>query len=487
VNDAHEERQLGALAVDYRAERLRLSADLGHQKQDLDGVVHPIFFTGAVSTIPSPPDPKLNSGQPWSYNEVTDNWTVFRGELDVTENTTVHAAWGRHKWERTMLHSGTVVVLDANGDASAWPNLVMDDVTTDSGEIGLRTRLGTGPVQHEFAVSAVRNKSVTDQGFAMAAAPYATNIYSPAIVARPDIEITAFGKVEERELSSVGIADTLSAFDKRIQLTLGARQQTAKQAYFDAATGTQFYDYDDDALTPAVALVVKPLENMSLYANMIEGLQFGEVVDPSYANGGTVFPPYKSRQYEAGMKIDWGRWTTTLSVFQITQPSVVTDVAANTRVLDGEQRNRGVELNVFGQPLNSVRLVGGAMFIDPVLTKTADGLMDGMTASRTPAFQLRLSGEWDTSFLRGLTLTGRVVYTGEQYYDNANTSPRRTISASTRLDAGARYTFDGATTPTHKPIVVRLNVENLLNEAYWLGTNYVAPPRTVWLSASFDF
>ena len=43
-----------------------------------------------------------------------------------------------------------------------------------------------------------------------------------------------------------------------------------------------------------------------------------------------IFAPYKSTQYEVGVKVDWGKLTTTASLFQISQPSLITNVATNT-------------------------------------------------------------------------------------------------------------------------------------------------------------
>ncbi len=98
---------------------------------------------------------------------------------------------------------------------------------------------------------------------------------------------------------------------------------------------------------------------MSFYGNWIQGLQQGTIVGPHLRQCRQIFPPYKSTQYEAGIKVDWGKFTTTASLFQISQPSVLTNVATNTQVLGGEQRNQGLEFNVFGAPMEGVRLLGG--------------------------------------------------------------------------------------------------------------------------------
>ena len=64
--------------------------------------------------------------------------------------------------------------------------------------------------------------------------------------------------------------------------------------------------------------------------------------------------------------------------------------------------------------------------------------------------------------MRGLTFTGRVIYTGSQY---ANIAKPGRLPEWTRVDIGARYTF---TSPWNgKPIVIRANIENVFNEAYW--------------------
>ena len=147
---------------------------------------------------------------------------------------------------------------------------------------------------------------------------------------------------------------------------------------------------------------------------------------------------------------------------QISQPSIIANTANNTQVLGGEQVNQGLELNVFGEVADGVRLLGGVMFLNAVLTKTQGGLTDGWTAPFSPGAQFNLAGEWDTPFLRGLTLTGRVTYTGAQYIDT--TYPRRSLPEWTRLDIGARYALENVR-PTGKPAMLRFGVENLCSEA----------------------
>ena len=123
--------------------------------------------------------------------------------------------------------------------------------------------------------------------------------------------------------------------------------------------------YDSAAWSPAYTLVVKPLENVSVYANYIEGLQMGTIVGTTFQNGSGL-PPSSPSSSEMGVKVDWGRFTTTVTAYDISQPAQIT--IPNTPFpifsIDGENRNRGVELNTFGELTPGWRLLGGVAFMD---------------------------------------------------------------------------------------------------------------------------
>jgi iron complex outermembrane receptor protein len=269
-------------------------------------------------------------------------------------------------------------------------------------------------------------------------------------------------------------------FDERVQIIAGIRRQSVS-----SFSSTR---YASKAWTPAVTLLVKPLENMSVYANYIQGLQPGTVVGSSYANVDEVFPPYKSRQYEAGIKIDWGgRLMTTMSVYQIKKPNTMSipGEPLPTLALDGEQRNRGIELNIFGAPTKGLRLNGGISFIKAELSKTQGGVNEGNQVVAVPKWRASLNGEWDVSFLPGLTVNARVSHADKAYIDAANT---QSVKAWTLWDIGARYSF-ALTRGT--ATTLRLNIENLFDKNFWTAYTNAAViqnrPRTLRLSASFDF
>ncbi|MGH8430987.1 MAG: TonB-dependent receptor, partial [Solimonas sp.] len=347
----------------------------------------------------------------------------------------------------------------------------------------------TGPIDHSFALSATRYQEVFGFGRGIGEA-FASNIYTPNVIARPNIPTMSPQKSSTLQLTSLAFADTLSAAEKRVQLTLGARLQQIVSQNFNLLTGVETSSSSQGAFSPSVALVVRPWKEVSFYGNFIQGLQRGAVVGPTFANAGEMFPPFKSTQFEFGAKVDWGKFATTLSAFQISQPSAVTNFATNTLTQNGLQRNRGIEINMFGVPTDGVRLLGGAMFLDAILVNTAGGINDGWQATGAPTVQINLAGEWDTPFAPGLTLEGRVIYTSAQYV--GLTTPRLSIPDWVRFDIGARYALDTVKSPTGKPVAIRFNIENVLDTNYWSLVNFetrlnVGTPRVFRLALTADF
>ncbi|MDF2602489.1 MAG: TonB-dependent siderophore receptor, partial [Methylobacterium brachiatum] len=154
--------------------------------------------------------------------------------------------------------------------------------------------------------------------------------------------------------------------------------------------------------------------------------------------------------------------------------------------LNGEQRNQGIDLGLFGAPAEGFRVLGGLTLVDGRLTKTAAGLFNGHVAPGVPSMQANLGAEVDLPawILPGVTLTGRVIYTASQYYDQANT---QTIPDWTRLDLGIRYSFRANGTP----LTARFNVENAAGARYWGSTAQsvlsYGTPRTFLASLTADF
>ncbi|WP_456716320.1 TonB-dependent receptor [Bradyrhizobium sp. USDA 4353] len=487
-NRQHDEFGNAHLAVDYHGENVRVDADVGYQADQLNP---PLRFFGvgpAVTSIPAPPAAGTNFQVPWAYYAPTDFFSTVKGEVDLNDRITAYAGFGYHDSNINYRYPSPTLASNA-GLLSGTPGSASETYKTFAGEAGLRMTADTGPINHAINVG----YSITDRTYTqlLVVGKSATwSLYNePTNVALPGFSTLQGNQQVGADLWSIGASDTMSILNKRIQLTVGVRRQTAgtEVTNYLSAAGSRPFE-DQSVWTPAYALVVKPVEYVSLYANYIEGLQTPTVVATGYTNSGQVFPMGQTKQVETGIKVDFGRITTTLSAFDISRPSVITTSSGTslTQVMNGIQRNTGAEFNVFGEVTPAFRLLGGMAYIHGVQERTASAATDGKRAIGVPELTVNLGAEWDTPFVRDLTLTGRVVYTGAQYVNAANTL---SLPDWTRVDLGARYTFKSPW--NGKPIVVRGSVENVFNKAYWAsaysGVITLGAPRTYLVSTTFNF
>lgn len=482
VDNQSRNERFGSLNMDYAGERLRVSIDLIAQRENIDNEVRQ-FTTSGLTHIPSAPDNSLNYPG-YGVSNMTDTVGILHGEYDITERVTVYAGYGDRSSKMDAV-AGNPVLTSNSGDFSSSPAWQLFNIFAHSAEAGVRANFDTGFIKHQLTLGATR--LIQDQDIQFVFAGFGTaqtsNLYNPTYYNTPTTEGLARDPVPyiSTTLTGYALADTLSVWDERLQLTLGARRQHVESQNHPTNFQAGGPLYDESATTPSVGVLYKITNQASLYANYIEGLSQGPTAPIGTTNAGEVFAPYKSKQKEAGIKIDWGKLGTTLGVFEIKRPSSVTN--NNVFAMNGEQRNRGLELNAFGEVTSGIRLMGSATYIQAKLTSTQGGTYDGNHAIGVPEKQLKLNGEFDIHGVQGLTLIARAVYTDKQYIDQANDL---VIPSWVRFDAGARY----ITNAFKNPVTLRLNIENLFDKNYWnAGPNgylYLGASRTVLLSASVD-
>ena len=480
------DREMAVLGLDFSGERLRLSTDIGHNERDTDAPQERVQV-GAKAQVPHASDVRHNYAQPWSKARTTDTFGTVTGEYDVSDSVMVYAGAGARKSNHDFLRHAVAVSNDA-GDFSVQPRDFTRDENVRTANAGVRNWFHTGPVSHEINLAASYFYMDFENGGARyAAAP--SNLYNPVETATPVTPTRLDSEVyTENRSSSVALSDTLGFFDDRVLLTLGARWQRVQvDDWTDNVKGTT--GYDEEKVSPSGGILFKATDKLSLYANYMEGLSQGKIAPSTSVNEDEIFPPFISRQVEVGAKYDAGAFAITTAVFRIKQPAYETN--ATTRVFgpNGKRENTGVEVSVFGEPLDGFRLLGGVMYIDSELTKTTNGTFDGNRAPATPEYNVNLGAEWDVPNVQGLTLTSRGMYSGSQYLDQSN---NKEIDAWTRVDVGARYAFK----VEEKNITLRANVENVADKRYWSSAGAsddsepgltLATPRTYLLSATVDF
>jgi iron complex outermembrane receptor protein len=479
---------LGALALDYRSPTLRWTLDTYSQRENVDNFRAQTGFKPGIENIPAAP-----SGHRAIYDGANlmsrDSTIASRLEYDISDHLMVYAAGGYRYGasEQDFPSARTTDAVDALGNfrvINAWYDAYSRNKT---GEIGARANFDTFGIKHRVSVSGSILK--TEAGSFYLSAPLSqkidSNIYNPSPLIPMTGDRQSPTKNSETTLSSLSLTDTLSFANERVLITGGLRKQQVKAENFNAA-GAVTSSYDEGAISPLAGIVVRPLENVSVYGNFTSGLTRGGTAPVGTANVGEVFAPYKSKQYEAGVKVDWGTAITTVSVFQIDRPNAMTDPVSNVYSFDGEQRNRGLELSAVGEVTPGLRLMASATFYDAKLQRTAGGVNQGNNANGVPKRTFNLGADWDLPWVPGLSVNARAIHTAATPYNAENTL---TLPSWTRYDIGARY----RTQIMGKNVTFRANVENLFNKDYWLSSSTlltvgtVAAPRTVLLSAQIEF
>lgn len=507
IDDEHSRTSLVSLGLDWRSADTRLSGDIGWQENKLKRARPNVAVSGLKDHVPDAPDASSNYAQPWSYSNERDLFGTVRAEHDFSDKLTAYAAYGfRRSDEANSL--GNVTLTNAStgdGDFYRFDNSREDSVNT--GEIGLRAKLRTGSVGHEIVASASffelkkKNAYIMDFGNT-----FPTNIYDPVYYDKPAFSADALRGNDidnpalqgRTRMSSYALGDTLSFLDDKVLLTVGIRHQRLSQRDYAYNSGREDGAYDASRNSPAAGIVFKVSPSVSLYANYIEGLIAGETAPETskngnqtvtVSNGGQSLASYVSKQKEIGAKYESEGLGAGLALFSTDRPRSFVDFNdSNTFKAAGKDRHQGVELTVYGEPIKSVRVLGGLTWLDAEQRSTGSSATDGNRVIGVPRFQANMGVEWDIPGVQGLAVDGRVVYTGSSYANDANTLK---VPGWTRFDAGLRYMMD----VDGHVVTLRARVENIANRNYWSsvggypGNGYLVlgGPRTFLLSASMDF
>lgn len=481
VDGQKENRQLAAIALDYRDRQLRMALDAYSIKESQrDGLA--LMTTFASDEIPAPIDARTNTGK-GIYAQSDTKAASWQWEVDGAERGSLFGAFGvKHQRSQGALNNALGLNASSTGDYTGVDMNVNNLYTTQSAQLGARKQLTTGSLSHTLSLSL--NAVTQKVGAQSVRSTWSSNLYEPSapvLASQPGKSSTQ----SHTRLNSLALVDTLASQDGRYQATIGVRYQHiyTRNASTSAVTG---HPYRQHALTPTVALIAKPWDApIALYANYIEGLsQGGLVTDPLASNFGQAFAPYKSKQLELGLKWQSEDWQHTLSVFQIKRPSLILNSATARYAPDGEQRNRGIEWTFDGALRPGWSVLGGLARLQAITTQTSDGLLNGKTAAGIPHWQANLGSEWIAPLHSALTFSANAVHTGGFWVNASNT---QRVRSWTRWDLGLRYDSEWFATP----VVLRLNIQNAFDKRYWSGVwnqyTSVGAPRTYRLSLQMDF
>ena len=349
-------------------------------------------------------------------------------------------------------------------------------------------KFNTGSIEHTllFGIDLFRRENPRFDTFGVLS-PEIINIFDPVYNdSRPDPDTNPVFIDNDTQTDALGvyIQDQITLLDN-LKLLLGVRYETFEQ---EVTNNPTFFDpigsetsQSDDAFSPRIGLVYQPIEEVSLYGS------FSRSFAP---NTGTTFEgdllePERGEQFEIGARAELleGRLTTNLALFNITKQNVSTPDPDNfgSVVATGEQRSRGIELDVAGEVLSGWNIIANYAYTDAEITEDNSGI-EGNRLFGVPEHNFNLWTTYDIQDgpLAGLGFGLGFNYVSERFGDNANSF---VLDSYFLTNAAISYERDNWR--------AGLNIRNLFDVDYIEGTqnsrlSFISPGEGFTLIGSFS-
>lgn len=235
------------------------------------------------------------------------------------------------------------------------------------------------------------------------------------------------------------------------------------------------------SVSPRAGLVWQPVREHSVYTSYSKSYSPYGGRGMLGVSGAQDDEPRYSRQVEAGVKSDWldGGLSTQLAAYQLEHYNIRYQPDAVNSPLEwavrGKERSRGIEFNLAGRVAPSWYVRGGVGLMSAKVAEDRSapanvGKRLVNTAQRNGNLFLRYApqGPWYGEI--------GVTHTSERYSNAANTAR---VPGYTRWDALVGWRA--------APWTVTLAISNLLDKEYWRSSSMPGAPRSVLVSANYQF
>ncbi|MBW4550214.1 MAG: TonB-dependent siderophore receptor [Aphanocapsa sp. GSE-SYN-MK-11-07L] len=360
--------------------------------------------------------------------------------------------------------------------------------------IDFLSKFRTGFVAHNVLVGFDFNyyttNAVSANNFDPTVVPF-LDIRNPnynALTAKPEV-FASPTTVTDRKSYGLYIQDQIT-FSKQWKLLIGGRYD-----WISDDTGSISLDgvrttsvQNDGAFSPRIGLVYQPSQNVSLYASYTQSFNPAIGRNPD----DKPFEPTKGTQYEVGVKTDLlnGKLSATLAAYNITKTNVLTPdpdpslAVQGFQVQVGEQRSRGIELDVAGEILPGWKIIASYAYTGAtVTTDNSDPSTVGNRLANVPQNQASLwtTYEIQKGDVKGLGFGFGLFYVGDRQGDLENTF---SLGSYLRTDAAVYY--------RRNQFNAAINIRNLFNVNYISSSSYRlyvdrGEPFTVVGSVSWEF
>lgn len=487
----------------------------------------PIFGASAGADLYSTPISFAIAKQNDFENETT-LFTTASLQHKITDQLTLNASYMKFLYDEDLLEHRTSNRYAVDADGNEIPTLMemstirrMRKNYNDNITLYLVGNLKSGPVEHKLLlgydyiqhVAPVGGSTYNAGGYRNAANDGVINTYNPAnrdaylIVDNMPVPNVPHFDLENPDYSITEISDYfnvsrpmattkyyVSGFYVQDQIKWGKLQAllSLRQEFYTDILNYQQQDEEEvrqKALIPRVGLVYTPFEPVSFYGTFAQGYQpqgAGIIGDPEVYGG--PFDPLTSSMFEGGAKMEFlsGNFSVNLAGYQIEQNNILInagDEGNPDRLRQiGQQRARGVELDVYGRVLPTLSLTANFAYNETIITESDIEEEKGRLLPNAPKVQ---TGLWAKYVFTTPVLRGVGIGLGSHYVGVRNTfNTLLELPSYVIVDAALYYNVD--------KFKLSLNLNNLFDKTHWVGGYdfnrlYPGAPRNFLAGVAYTF
>lgn len=501
LDDSTLRRKLLSVALDWNIQPgTQLQLDASHYEFIQKG--YPGSFSyGPNIKLPSAPDPKdKNLALSTAGNDLTTDTVSTRLIHYLNDDWSVTAGVGWQQADRAMRNVSSKII-NNQGDISrslkdstaAGRFRVLSNTATLNGHVD------TGSVGHDIALSTTGYvwSLYSAKGTGPSYSWDTTNMYHPSeMYEKGDGKIITGGdryKSSVNTQQSITLGDSVTFTPKWSAMFYLSQSWIQSQNY--NKSGHKTGQIDENGLSPNAALMYKITPNVMAYVSYAESLEQGGTAptNSDVKNAGQTLDPYRSKQYEMGLKADVSGMNLGAALFRLERPFAYVDPGDNVYKEQGNQVNNGLELTASGNVWQGLNIYSGVTLLDPKLKDTVSDTTSDKRVVGVPKVQANVLAEYSLPSMPEWVYSANVHYTGKRAANDTNTA---WASSYTTWDLGTRYTTKISSVPT----TFRVVVNNVFDKHYWAsifpsGTDgdngspsaFIGSGREVRASVTFDF
>ncbi len=437
------------------------------------------------SALPPLPEVRRYLGQDWAKGRnLNHNFGgVVRGRL--LGNLSIRAGIFRAIGDRQENYSEIYAILPGGDPAAplASHRLIADPeqlLRSTSGEALLFYSFKTGAWQHRLIAGYRARDRLTEFG-GSDIRNFGTVVYGmPDPEPEPQFSFTTpnSSRVEQ----SSWMLGYIGRLGNRLSVNLGLQKSSYHATFTEGASGRITNSRDDPWLYNAsMTWHISPA--FSIYAGTQRGLEDSGAAPENAVNRNEQLPATRTRQYEAGLRWNFGHGQLVVDAFDITKPYFTFDA---NRVFSeaGVVRHRGVEASLTGHFGKRLHVLAGAVMMQPRLDNAARDRPAG-----TPSVFVKIDANYRTDIFGGLTPTASVTYIGARAVGAppAPGQPQPMVPGYAMVDLGLRQSFKLGSVP----VSFRMVALNVFDTAHWkvvaANTLQMEERRRFNLSVAVDF